>query len=352
MRRAPLPVLRRLLGFALSVPAAAFGAGERNQQTIVDTAYAAPQRLVDVGGGRRLNLHCVGAGSPTVVFDAGLANWSQIWGLVQPVVAKTTRACAYDRAGLGFSDPAQRPGTSANIVDDLHRLLQAAAVEPPYVLVGHSYGGRNVRLYADIYRAEVAGLVLDDGSTEEYHWHEAFRARATPERIQARRARTLAEAEPCIEAARRGFVPGTLDHARCVTAALNGRYADAISRVYMRLEQTPSFLQARLWETLAYDEDSPYQLLLGWRPYGDLPMIVLTRALSETPSGLPDDEDGRRTLEQQRNVAGLSTRGVQRIVPNASHDIHFDQPQAVVAAIEEVVAAARESAGAARPKRP
>lgn len=352
MRRASPPALRRLLGFALGVPLAAFGAGERNQQTITDPAYATPQRLVDVGGGRRLNLHCLGEGSPTVVFDAGLANWSQIWGLVQPVVAKTTRACAYDRAGLGFSDPAQRPGTSANIVDDLHRLLQAAAIEPPYILVGHSYGGRNVRLYADMYRAEVAGLVLDDGSTEEFHWYAAYREHATPEKRRARRAHEIAQAQPCIEAAHGQFVPGTLDYARCVTAGLNRRYSDAISRVYMRLEQTPSFLEARLWETLAFDDDSPYQLLLGWRHYGDLPMVVLTRALSETPSGLPDDEDGQRALEQQRHLAALSTRGVQRIVPYAGHDIHFDQPQAVIDAIEEVLAAAREADGGGEPKRP
>ncbi|HEY0180275.1 MAG TPA: alpha/beta hydrolase [Dokdonella sp.] len=320
----------------------------RNTDVVVDPAYAAPQRLVDVGGGRRLNLHCVGAGAPVVVFDAGLANWSQIWGLVQPAVAETTRACAYDRAGLGFSDPAVRSGSSAHIVDDLHRLLHAAGVPPPYVLVGHSYGGRNVRLFADLHRDEVAGLVLDDPSVEEYVWEDVAAGRVDPAAMRAQRAAETAAAEVCIAAARRGLVPGTADFARCVSAGLNRRYSPAISAVYMRLERTPSFLEARLSEDVAFDLESPFQLLLGWRAYGDLPLVVLTRALSDTPDGLPEDDRGERALEQHRALAALSTRGAQRIVPYASHDVHFDQPQAVIAAIEEVLAAAREAAAQRR----
>ena len=339
------PLSARVLGtvaiVAMLVCAPFCAAGEKNTDRIVDPVYATPQRLVDIGGGRRLNLHCIGSGTPTVVFDAGLANWSQIWGLVQPAVAKTTRACAYDRAGLGFSDPSMRAGNSANIVDDLHRLLHAAGVEPPYVLVGHSYGGRNVRLYADIHRDEVAGLVLDDPSFEEFVWSNVAEGYATPAASHAQRARESAQAQVCIDASRRGFVPGTADFARCVTAALNWRYSDDISHVYMRLEQTPSFLEARLSEDIAYDVESPYQLLLGWRSYGDLPIVVLTRALSDTPTGFPEDSSGQSALTHHRTLAALSTRGVQRIVPYSTHDIHFDQPQAVIGAIEEVVAQAR-----------
>ncbi|MBA8887644.1 pimeloyl-ACP methyl ester carboxylesterase [Dokdonella fugitiva] len=104
----------RRAAVALLLAACTAGAhAARSNAVVDDPAYAHPTRLVDVGGGRRLNLHCSGDGTPTVVFDAGLANWSQIWGLVQPVVARTTRACSYDRAGLGFSDAATRAGTSA-----------------------------------------------------------------------------------------------------------------------------------------------------------------------------------------------------------------------------------------------
>jgi pimeloyl-ACP methyl ester carboxylesterase len=91
-------------------------AADRSTAVVSDPAYANPQRLVDIDHGRRLNIHCIGHGTPAVVFDAGLANWSQIWGLVQPAIAAHSRACTYDRAGLGFSDAPTRPGSSANAI--------------------------------------------------------------------------------------------------------------------------------------------------------------------------------------------------------------------------------------------
>jgi len=87
---------------------------------------------VTVEAGRQLNLYCTGRGAPTVVFDSGLGDGTKAWGLVQSVIAAHTRACSYDRAGLGFSDPSARPGTNANSVDGLHRLLHAAGIKPPY----------------------------------------------------------------------------------------------------------------------------------------------------------------------------------------------------------------------------
>jgi len=330
-----------LFSLACTIFPAATGA--RSTAVIDDPAYANAQRLVDIGQGRRLNLYCIGTGTPTVVFDAGLANWSQIWGLVQPVVARTTRACSYDRAGLGFSDAATRPGTSANIADDLHRLLHAAQIDPPYLLVGHSYGGMNVRLYADLYRDEVAGLVLDDPSHEE---HRQRSIAADPDAgLAARFAAERAEADrsglACLAAARAGFVPGTAIDTECISSGRNLRYSLTINAVYQRLQRQPGFLQARLWEDQAYDLDSPAQLMAARRSYGDLPLVVLTRALSESPSGLPEDARGDLTVALHEDLAGLSTRGIHRIVPDSSHDIHLDQPQAVIDAILDVLAQAR-----------
>jgi pimeloyl-ACP methyl ester carboxylesterase len=331
--------------FVLACTIFAATAGARSNAVIDDPAYASAQRLVDVGQGRRLNLYCIGTGTPTVVFDAGLANWSQIWGLVQPVVAHTTRACSYDRAGLGFSDAATRPGTSANIADDLHRLLHAAQIEPPYVLVGHSYGGMNVRLYTDLHRDEVAGLVLDDPSHEEHRQRSmaAHPDAGLAERFAAERAEGDRSALACLAAARAGFVPGTAIDAECISSGRNLRYSLEINAVYQRLQHEPNFLQARLWEDQAYDLDSPAQLMAARRSYGDLPLVVLTRAQSESPSGLPEDAQGDLAVALHEDLAGLSTRGVHRIVPDSSHDIHLDQPQAVIDAILDVLAQARSS---------
>jgi len=344
VQRGTIGSWRRFAALAIAVlGSVCVFAGDRNTDVIRDPAYANPQRLVDLGDGRRLNLYCIGSGSPTVVFDAGLANWSQIWGLVQPDVAKRTQACAYDRAGLGFSDPATRPGTSANIVDDLDRLLRAAPIAPPYVLVGHSYGGMNVRLYANLHREDVAGLVLVDPSHEDASatWLELYPDPNRMARMIAERARTKREAQVCIDGAKAGFIEGSELYLRCVSTGINERYDRAINAVYYRLQQEPSFLQARLWEDEAFDFDSAAQLRMTRRSYGDLPMIVLTRAMSDEEDGAPIDVSGHLHLKLHQDLAGLSARGVQRTVPRSSHDIHMDQPQAVIGAIVEVVEAAR-----------
>ena len=115
--------------------------------------YVKPGQLVDIGG-RRINLHCTGAGGPTVILMAGSASWSPIWYKVQPAIAQETRVCGFDRAGYGFSDPGPRPQVISDVVDDLHAALKAGPIPGPYVLVGHSLGGVEVRLY-EIGRAHV-----------------------------------------------------------------------------------------------------------------------------------------------------------------------------------------------------
>jgi pimeloyl-ACP methyl ester carboxylesterase len=127
---------------------------------------AADGQLVSVGE-RRLWITCRGEGAPTVVMDAGVNSGSRIWSLVWPATSAATRVCIYDRAGLGRSDPIPRPRTSQEIVDDLHGLLENAGVPSPYVLVAHSFGGLNVRLYASQYPTDVVGMVLVDSVHED-----------------------------------------------------------------------------------------------------------------------------------------------------------------------------------------
>ena len=118
---------------------------------------------IDIGG-RGLYLLCLGAGSPIVILDAGLGDTSLIWTSVYQEVQTFSRVCAYDRAGLGQSDPGPKPRTSQAIVTDLHTLLVNANLTGPYVLVGHSIGGFNMRVYASQYLEEVAGLILVDST--------------------------------------------------------------------------------------------------------------------------------------------------------------------------------------------
>jgi pimeloyl-ACP methyl ester carboxylesterase len=127
-------------------------------------ALPAPGEMVDVGE-HRLHLNCVGQGSPTVVLDAGWGYTSVEWSAwVQPEVAQHTRVCAFDRAGMGWSEPEPGPPSATQTADELHALLQEADEEGPYVLVGHSLAGLYSRIYAERYPEEVAGMVLVDSS--------------------------------------------------------------------------------------------------------------------------------------------------------------------------------------------
>src|SRR3989442_1694958 len=132
------------------------------QDATVAPPSAAPGRLVDVGGWR-LHLNCSGRANPsqpTVILEAGIGDFSAEWMLVQPGVAAFTRVCSYDRAGDGWSDVGPHPRTMRQIVFELQTLLERAGERPPYVLVGHSYGGWLVRLYQVTYPSQVAGIVL------------------------------------------------------------------------------------------------------------------------------------------------------------------------------------------------
>lgn len=295
-----------------------------------DAAYARPQQRVVIDGNRALNLYCAGSGSPTVIFDSGLSDWSFTWALVQPRVARLTRACSYDRAGLGYSDPARRAGTSANMVDDLQRLLRAAQIAPPYLLIGHSLGGFNVRLFADRHPDQVAGMVLVDSA------HEDGFARIDAQHygVQSRHyGRLITRARNClrhIEAERdkRAW------RSRCVEPN-DARYSAKLNSARETIARTAAYQRAQLSETVNFANDrSAAAVRTERRYYGAIPLIVLTAAASV-------DEIGPIWLEMQTELAALSGRGVQETVGNAGHYIQLDQPDSVINAIDTILKQAR-----------
>lgn len=137
---------------ALSVPATAAPG---------DQIYLRQGKLV-AADSARLNLYCTGAGSPTVLFDAGHQDWAPAWAVIQPEVSKWTRACSFDRPGYGFSPGGPLPRTSERIAREIHDALHADGTDGPYVLVGHAFGATNMRTFADLYSNEVQGMVLID----------------------------------------------------------------------------------------------------------------------------------------------------------------------------------------------
>jgi pimeloyl-ACP methyl ester carboxylesterase len=148
--------------FVMSV----IGIGFQSVSTETDIRrYPPPGELIDIGG-YRLHIYCTGEGNPTIVLDSGAAGPGLMWSLVQNELAKSNRVCSYDRAGLGWSDKSTTTRTSLNMVEELHILLKNAGIKPPYILVGHSLAGFNVRIYAREYPGDVIGIVLVNAAYE------------------------------------------------------------------------------------------------------------------------------------------------------------------------------------------
>lgn len=281
--------------------------------------YPAPGQLVDVGS-YRLHIQCVGTGSPTVVLDAGLSGSSLDWNLVQPELGRTTRVCAYDRAGMGWSDPGPQPRTPRQIADELHTLLTNAGIAGPYVLVGHSLGGKNVRLFALQHPDQVAGMVLVDARSEYVD------ANTSPAEVQAFPRASATQAILYRVARSVGLV-------RLIGAGFWG--APAMSREMrtegMLLTTSQRGVDAQTAEGLERAADDA--LLQAAPSLGDRPLIVLASEQNMTATPY--------WAEAQRRLAALSTNG-RLIVPGGSgHYIHWGQPALVIDAVRQVVEATR-----------
>src|SRR5215212_3747983 len=163
MRRIGMALLGLVI--ALSVLAVAGAIYQAIATELAERAYPPPGEMVDVGG-YRLHINCVGQGSPTVVLDSGSGGFSAQWVRVQRGDSDTTRVCAYDRAGMGWSEMGTDPRDASQITSELHTLLGKAGIDGPYVLVGLSFGGMYMQTYAARYPDEVAGVALVDSSTD------------------------------------------------------------------------------------------------------------------------------------------------------------------------------------------
>ena len=278
-----LPLLLCTGCLATAVPASAPGSA---------ASAGTADSVIEVGSGVSLHIHCIGHGSPVVVFEAGAGQDTSTWNGVLPDVGAFTRACAYDRAGLGQSSPpASRPHTHRIMVRELHALLQRAGLQSPYVLVGHSMGGANVRLFASEHLDEIAGVVLVDSMGVDQ-----------PSRLWSH------VPEPQMAEFRANASKNT--------------------------------------EGLDFDEGvaSLADLDASCRSIGDRPLVVLTAGVRDAPPGISPEEKAlmaRVWLEMQTELAHLSTNAVHVVAERSGHFIQRDAPPLVVASIRQVVDASR-----------
>jgi pimeloyl-ACP methyl ester carboxylesterase len=238
-----------------------------------------------------LYLYCAGEGTPAVILEAGLGDTHETWASVQAAVAAFTRVCSYDRAGLGRSTPGVQLRTAGHMTEELHALLHNVGIPSPYVLVGHSFGGLIVQLFASSYADETAGLVLVDSAHEE---QEAWLAAELSDEEMAEQM---------------GFQNGG-----------NAEGADA----------TTSFAEVRA---------------AHWRLQA--PLVVLVRGMippdEEPPNWTPERAErmGASWLQLQAELAQRSPQGRLVIAERSGHNIHHSQPEIVVDAIRQIVDAGR-----------
>ena len=247
--------------------------------------------MVDVGG-LSLHIHCVGEGVPIVVLDSGLGLDGSAWDDVQPEVGRFTRVCAYDRAGRGYSGPAPKPHSNRQMARELGVLLERAGQRGPYVLVGHSMGGMNVRFFASEHSDRVAGMVLVDAVGEgqlSRYW---------------------------------SLMPET-----------------AIGELRGMLDKLPEGLDFATFVAGFAD------MRESSRSIGDVPLIVLTRGKDDPPPQGFSAEQTAKMREawqgMQSDLVKLSTNAGHVTAPNSGHNLQWEAPRLVVGAIHHVVNAAR-----------
>jgi pimeloyl-ACP methyl ester carboxylesterase len=276
-------------------------------------AILPPGDLVQVEG-FRLHLYCTGAGGPTVVIDAGWGDWSPTWSSwVQPAVAGTTRVCTYDRAGYGFSEVGPSPRTTERFVQELHALLHAAQEPGPYVMVGHSLGGANMRVFAHEYAAEVAGVVLIDSMNPSQVDRPAEASTPPPD---------SASPEDWLLA-----LPARVGLLRLLAGplGLSSGLSPEVANRYVAFWVTPRFVQINLDEGRGMP--SGLALASSVQNIGEIPLIVLSR-------GKDNDEQHQR---EQHELLQLSLRSQQILADHSGHNIQLEQPEAAVAAIVKMV---------------
>jgi pimeloyl-ACP methyl ester carboxylesterase len=291
-------------------------------------AYPPPGQMIDVGG-YKLHLACTGAnvnGSPTVILETGLGSISSTWARVQPEVAKRTRVCAYDRAGMGWSDPSPEARDAQHIAQELHTLLHNAGIPEPYVLVGWSFGGLYAREYAGQYSDEVSGLVLLDSSHPD-QWTSTPAGQAQFE-ANAR----IYSVAPIL--ARLGVmrVMGLMQPSSGLPSPFDEMLKASFAATKDWDAQSAEFLASPTTRT----QVSQYKSL------NNIPLFVLTATKHGTPA-----EQEREWQNWQTELASLSANSAHQIVQGADHASFWRDPETSklsIAAILKVIEAAHTGA--------
>ena len=315
-RRGTTSLRAGIAALALTSLAALAPAGPASgAQSLVSDSGAPPGMFVGIGS-HRLHIYCTGQGAPAVIFESGLGGTSLDWSKVQPAVSEFTRACSYDRAGYGWSEPGPMPRHAARIAAELDRLLVDASVPPPYVLVGHSFGGLVVRAFAARKeRWAVAGVVLVDAAHED----------------QFRRMAAAGIPVPAAPTGRTFMITNL--------PAVPKGLPQRLKPLAQRLALTPKAVRT-LYSELGRMRYSAFQVG-SIRRTPDAPVVVLARGRRGDGGSPHAARLDRVWFELQRDLAKAMRNGSLQVVPGSGHHIHLDRPERVVAAVRAMIDALR-----------
>ena len=304
---------------------------ERRGAARTAEAYPAPGQLVDVDG-RTMHIHCVGEGEPTIVLDAGQGGWSSDWGDVMPQLSDNNRVCAYDRAGYGWSDSAENP-TPQTAADDLSKLLTAAQIESPYLVVGFSHAGIANRIFAAQHAEQIAGMVLIDPATEFDN--------------DIMSADLMRQQQSAV-----GMFKGFTWMANVGLLRLIGTHNMAGSAPFIGTDPADpdlyySFIAApQWWRTSAQEFESHLNAahLTMVREQGaiaDIPLIIIGSDVLDTTGNAAMDGLQAARHAKLSELAARSSQGQFIIASGSTHNIPSDRPDVILDAIAGVLAASK-----------
>lgn len=325
--------------------------------------YSKPQQLVNIAKGRTINIVCLGDGSPTVILNAGLDQWSFWWWFSQRALAEHTRVCAWDRAGYGFSSPSPEPQDILHTTQDLEQALKNGDIRGPYVMVGASLGAYEALRFTDLHRHSVVGMILVDPDIPD---RDTLEKRLAPKYSAMRHAfeqQTVKQLQDCATAPGRGTLKRNApEFDRCTLARHLPDFLASVKTVIARLDADPARLLTQASLTREHEAgNDTRQIVNPKRRYSDMPLIVLTAGRDEAaaiPAGAPGSDTPEKLAQLREQAArflrdgwgpaheayaALSTRGRRQIVPDASHNMQVDKPDAVISAVVQVLNESRQT---------
>jgi pimeloyl-ACP methyl ester carboxylesterase len=319
-------------------------------------SYVKPQQLVGLPNGRKIHLFCEGVGSPTVIFTAGLGDWSAVWNKVQGPIALKTRTCSWDRAGYGFSSPSPFPQDVRHTTDDLEAALKAAGIAGPYLFVGHSLGGYESLRFADRHPDEVAGMVLVDPAIPDMGRRNKIVAPDSFAAIEIMYGKAVKDMKTCAKDLKsRVLTLASPDPNACFND--NPEYPLELNNAMRQLDSDPTrWLTAASLMSL-FDKSSR-DIINTHRNYGDMPLRILTAGNPlETPPSFSATAIAQAPAFKAELVRGhdamaaLSTNGANIVVPGTTHYIQLIKPEIVISTISQVVDEIQLSGNIARKQR-